>query len=665
YKWWLAADDRSVILDTTEDPRGLESGLRSGPLLEGDSPYATPVARAAYLVEKRVFKKMWGRSEWLEIGELARHDPVRFETAVKGVFGERMGSAVARTALDGEAPAEELRARLRWARPLHRVRHPLRAGSYLIKEMIRMGARLVRPSGLIVVLAGPDGTGKSTIAQTLVEVTEPLFRRRLHLHLRPGLLPRPGALLGREPTDPSTPHSGTVHGKAASILVLLYYWLDFFVGGWTRLYWTKARTGLVVLERGWEDMAVDPLRYKLRPHPRLIKALGWFLPRPDIVYVLHASPSVLVARKSEIHRNELERQMSMWKNDRPRAKHSYSMDVERPVTETIVTMRRDIVDSLEAQTMGRTGSGWFTKATPRFASISLPRGPRRVAKSALSIYQPMTTGKQFAWLTARALAAGGAFHLLPRGQAPPTEVRAALAPHLSRGDTVSVIQTHERGRYVGLIVKADGTPRGFAKIALTESGMSSLRREVAALTELAPLLEAPLDHPRILASEPSVLLLEPIEWRLRYPLWRLDPLVAHSMGRFFRTVANGRHLGAGHGDLAPWNLLKTSRGWVLVDWEEASTDSLPFVDVFHHIVQSAALLGKPSVEEVLRGVAGRGWIGDALRSYAQGAGLDNGLARGALVGYLRTSQADLDDSQRDGRAGRTIRQALLNVLGGQ
>jgi aminoglycoside phosphotransferase (APT) family kinase protein len=121
-------------------------------------------------------------------------------------------------------------------------------------------------------------------------------------------------------------------------------------------------------------------------------------------------------------------------------------------------------------------------------------------------------------------------------------------------------------------------------------------------------------------------------------------------------------VGATHGDFAPWNLLRTDRGWLLIDWESASRDSPAFYDVFHHLVQSNVLLGRPSRRALLDGVTGHGAIGLLLRTYARAAGLDVGLAPEFLGLYAKLSAAHLDPG-RDGRPGLDVRNDLTRWVG--
>jgi thymidylate kinase len=170
-----------------------------------------------------------------------------------------------------------------------------------------------RREGRFILLVGPDGSGKSTLAGRLVEELKSRFEGTRRLHWRPRLLPQAGAFLGRSVGDTSTPHAKEPHGRILSTLVLLYYWVDFFLGGWLKTWVLKRRGELIVMERGWQDIAVDARRYRLQISPRLIFAMASLLPVPDLILVLEAPTEVLLDRKQEISAFELERQAAAWR----------------------------------------------------------------------------------------------------------------------------------------------------------------------------------------------------------------------------------------------------------------------------------------------------------------------------------------------------------------
>lgn len=164
----------------------------------------------------------------------------------------------------------------------------------------------------MIQIVGPDGTGKSTISALLADRLKGHYP--VHsAYLRPGLLPLPGRLIGKPaPGLVTDPHGRKLQGHLKATLRLLYYAVDFLVG-YVVVYVPVLRAGgLVIVERGWQDMIVDSKRY-LMPSPRLAQAVARVIPKPDVVVVLDAPASVVVERKDELSVEEITRQLALWK----------------------------------------------------------------------------------------------------------------------------------------------------------------------------------------------------------------------------------------------------------------------------------------------------------------------------------------------------------------
>jgi hypothetical protein len=222
-------------------------------------------------------------------------------------------------------------------------------------------------------------------------------------------------------------------------------------------------------------------------------------------------------------------------------------------------------------------------------------------------------------------------------------------------------------RFIALLLREDGSCRAVAKVATDGVGAQALEAEAAALGRFGETVPRPLFAPRVLDAEPGLLLLEPVEWIRRPRPWVLETDVARALGGLFR--AGRRPTGAGwmgpsHGDCAPWNLLRTSSGWALIDWESAG-EAPPFHDVCHHVVQSHALLGRPFASEVIAGfVRGEGWVGRAVRAYAEAADLSDDDASDFLARYLRKAIHDRSARTAAERTGNARRRRLLARLVG-
>jgi hypothetical protein len=502
------------------------------------------------------------------------------------------------------------------------------------------------------VIVGPDGTGKTSVADGLARhlgKRHPL--RRFHHRLR--VLPSSSAS-GVATTDP---HGQRPYPPWLSDVKVLYLFVDELLGWLVRVLPFRRRGGWILLERGWWDLVVDPVRYRLQPGRSLAARLARFLPSPDTLLILEAPLEVINARKEELQPTELERQIGAWRRLARRLTYAAIIDAA-PARDAVL---RSAIESLD-------GDGQHTRSPePRWVTLPPWRRPRwhvpnrrPLAVAGLSVYQPMTVAGRIGWEASRVAARLGAFRLLPSESASPV-IRLAER-YVPDGGGLAVAYARDPSRAVALIMGRDGELRCAVKIALEPSGRAALAREAERLQRLGSLLEPPLLSPAVLDVDDGILVLEAVSWRPRRRPWLLPEALARGIGRFHaRLPGNGPHRGPGHGDFAPWNVMLTPAGWMIVDWEEADEDAPPYDDPFHYLVQAHALLGHPRLEQLLAGLRGEGWIGRALSAYADAAGMD-GDAERAFVAYVRRSMALQDPNRADGRRGLAARQRLLAAL---
>jgi thymidylate kinase len=513
-----------------------------------------------------------------------------------------------------------------------------------------------------VVIVGPDGSGKSSLAARIASREKAVDHEVLHFHWRPGVLPRAGAILRTSVGDPSVPHDRPPRGSGLSVLLLVYYWVDFMLGYWLRIRPVLRRRGMVIMERGWWDFAVDPRRYRLAESPRLVRLLGLLLPQPDLLAVLEAPVEVLLGRKQELPREELTRQASEWRSVRA-SRTGRKIVLDATISSEILS--DDILTRLGDEKELR--KGWTGLPPIAARRWTVPRGSRRVASAGLYVYHPITIRGRIGWESARMLAWMGAMRWLSLPQSPDEALWELLAPYISRGGTVSIARANHPGRYVALLLDSSGESTGFAKVATDEHGRAALERERQSIERYGEILPPPLYAPTIQDHRDGVLLLKPVRWEPRPASWRLPSQVSRALGVFFHRTAHHTGedvIGVSHGDFAPWNVLQTSCGWVLLDWEATMDEAPAFFDIFHYLVQSHQELRRPDRRAILRGIEGNGRLGFLLYCYASASGVHLSTASSSFTKYLRISSKALDPSKRKHRIGLRIREELLAEIEG-
>ncbi len=197
---------------------------------------------------------------------------------------------------------------------------------------------------MIVVILGVDGCGKSSVVEMLERRFARVFREVRVLLLRP-MLGRGGAREGAPVTDP---HRLPPRGLLGSIAKLFYLLVDYstiYPWKWRQRGAPKDR-GIIIFDRYYHDLLVDPRRYRYGAPLWLARWIGNLVPSPDLWILLDAPPDVILARKQEVSRDELARQRKAYFAFAGDRDNAFTIDATKPLEDVTQGVENLILDRL-------------------------------------------------------------------------------------------------------------------------------------------------------------------------------------------------------------------------------------------------------------------------------------------------------------------------------
>lgn len=176
----------------------------------------------------------------------------------------------------------------------------------------------------VFAVLGCDGSGKSTfIDETINQMNRYYVNdendNRFHVyHFRPEIIPNLGevgekAKVREQDKDFEKPHRNKPANPISSFFRIAYYTFDY-IFGWQKcvrkdVHYDKYS----IFDRYSYDFLVDPERTRLRLPAWIRRVFVRLTPQPGIVFILIADADTIYARKQELDKDEIQRQLEEYK----------------------------------------------------------------------------------------------------------------------------------------------------------------------------------------------------------------------------------------------------------------------------------------------------------------------------------------------------------------
>ncbi len=478
-------------------------------------------------------------------------------------------------------------------------------------------------AGLFAVILGPDGSGKSTVVARLLAESKAFSQGSWRFHWRPGLLPQPGRGAKQKTSASAPPPTEFAYGTAVSLLRYGYFLLDFVIGYWLRVYPRCKRGQLVIGERWYFDVLINPQRYGFRLPAWLLRFGGHLIPRPDLTVLLTADPDAIHERKQELTVQQITTQISAMQAILPDNPHGAEISTDTSLDESVAALL-----ALLHETSDRLRRIDVWRAFPRFGGAKVLIADRDPVNVALQLYNPYSVAgriaKRLAGLLPRVVTTSPIIPDVWRD-----DIRAIsrlIRATMGEGDLDISFATGTPGphRKMTAQIRHRGSVTAYVKVAQSAAAIELVKREAAALNDLelqardqvvAPRVIAEADHGSyhllflsapentaharpieidaldiafIDALTPAVPAVMPLDavWRKLFAKTRWDDDIVQAARLAIQSLVGSTviRVTPAHGDYAPWNTLQLDGDRLYVfDWEYFSTTAPLLSDLFQRV----------------------------------------------------------------------------------
>ncbi len=155
-----------------------------------------------------------------------------------------------------------------------------------------MGSLVQQNTNRFIAILGPDGSGKSSVMNAICDGLKREGYETHTFHLRVRLRKDLG-----EQAPVVDPHGKRPYGQWLSTIKVFYLIFYYWWGHFFKVRPLLKRNAVVMFDRYYHDMLVDPKRYCYGGSMWLARLAGKLIPNPGLWILLDAPPEVLQSRK--------------------------------------------------------------------------------------------------------------------------------------------------------------------------------------------------------------------------------------------------------------------------------------------------------------------------------------------------------------------------------
>lgn len=172
----------------------------------------------------------------------------------------------------------------------------------------------MKKKGLFIAFEGADGVGKSTIINKTIPILmeEKNFHEYLYFHWKPI---KKEICYNRIPSSVAqNPRGKSIRNPIASLAFLFYHYLCYIYGYIFIIKPNLRKNRLVIADRYAYDIFLDPTRFRLKLPKWILKLFIKLTPQPHKTVALVAAPEVIISRKPELSKTEIEQYQDLLTN---------------------------------------------------------------------------------------------------------------------------------------------------------------------------------------------------------------------------------------------------------------------------------------------------------------------------------------------------------------